>query len=492
MTAKSELGSLEASGLISIAALEPELEYLFRHALVQEAAYSSLLKQDRKLLHRSAAENVLALHPSRRRELASVIAMHFELAGEPAQAAPYFLVAGEHALERFANREARAFFIRAHDLAGPDQAELRLSAAIGLATAGWTFEPAAELVQRVEAAIASAGGAGPAKRIEAYFWAAFLRRQQGETPESSPALQAAIDGAAAAGRDLPESDVAALPRALLGSFTAFTGRLRDGAREMAGALDAIERRGDPVSTAMIGNFLALTYGRLGEFEAADAVIRRATEVAGKADDIAALDVKIASSGVLLERGQVEEAFEIARDCSSRAEELGAFACVVAASALAGAAGLALDDVPGARPPLERGNELCQITNMAVFETLIHAFLGSVSARLGDLSAGRAGWDRALGEAHAMGDRYAEAQTLWGRAGSLARQPAADLAAALADLDHALELFTAMEAAPSIARVERERAGVLGSLGRQEEARRASERAAALAKQLGGLADFPTG
>src|SRR5256885_6437582 len=56
MTARAELNTLEASGLVQVAALEPELEYLFRHALVQDAAYSSLLKQDRRTLHRLAAE----------------------------------------------------------------------------------------------------------------------------------------------------------------------------------------------------------------------------------------------------------------------------------------------------------------------------------------------------------------------------------------------------------------------------------------------------
>ena len=51
MTTRTELNTLEQSGLVQVAALEPELEYLFRHALVQDAAYSSLLKQDRRALH---------------------------------------------------------------------------------------------------------------------------------------------------------------------------------------------------------------------------------------------------------------------------------------------------------------------------------------------------------------------------------------------------------------------------------------------------------
>src|SRR5204863_9529363 len=82
MTTITGLVTLERSGLIQVAAVQPELEYLFRHALVQDAAYSSLLKQDRRALHKLAAESVLQVYPDRRRELAGVIAMHFELAGD--------------------------------------------------------------------------------------------------------------------------------------------------------------------------------------------------------------------------------------------------------------------------------------------------------------------------------------------------------------------------------------------------------------------------
>src|SRR6266487_3795492 len=94
MTARSDLGTLEASGLIEIAALQPELEYLFRHALVQDAAYASLLKQERRTLHRAAAETILALHPGRERELAAVVGMHFEQAGDSERAADNLVIAG--------------------------------------------------------------------------------------------------------------------------------------------------------------------------------------------------------------------------------------------------------------------------------------------------------------------------------------------------------------------------------------------------------------
>ncbi|MGH2498885.1 MAG: hypothetical protein ACRDF0_02140, partial [Candidatus Limnocylindria bacterium] len=114
MSAEPDLGPLEASGLIELAALQPELEYLFRHVLVQDAAYASLLKQERRLLHVRVAEALEELYPDRRAELAAMLALHLEQAGELERAATYFVQAGDHAAGRFANREARAFFERAY------------------------------------------------------------------------------------------------------------------------------------------------------------------------------------------------------------------------------------------------------------------------------------------------------------------------------------------------------------------------------------------
>ena len=483
MSALPELGNLEASGLIEIAALQPELEYLFRHALVQEAAYSSLLKQDRRTLHRVAAETILSLYPARERELAGVVGMHFEQAGDGARAAPYLLSAGEHALERFANKEAAAFFRRAGVNADVSQADLKLRAAIGAAKAGWTYSTSGEDVELLEGALMAEDL--PRRDVaEAYFWAAFLRRQRGEVPETSPGLKAALDRAAQIGHEIGDPTTAALPKAFLGSYKSFTGNLSEGAREMREALEVLEGTADPVSTAMVSDFLALTYARLGEFAAADATIARSREIAGEGDEISRVDVSIAAAALALERGELDQASLLGKECVQRAEELGAYACVVASSVMYGAATLALNDAPSAKAPLERGNELCMVTNMAPMRTLIQGLLGSVRAQLGDLPGGVAGWDRSLASAREMHDRFGEAQTLWGRGRSVARQPKPDWAAALSDLDRALALFEAMEARPSISRVLHDRAEVLRALGRTMEAETADGRSAALGRELG--------
>ena len=110
MTLLSHLAALEASGLIHLAATHPELEYLFRHALVQEAAYETLLKAERKRLHHSVGETLERLYPARLDELAAALAYHFGLADAHEKALDYFTRAAHRAQAVYANDEAVAFY----------------------------------------------------------------------------------------------------------------------------------------------------------------------------------------------------------------------------------------------------------------------------------------------------------------------------------------------------------------------------------------------
>jgi serine phosphatase RsbU (regulator of sigma subunit) len=106
MTLLSNLSTLESAGLIQVAKVEPDLEYLFRHSLVQDAAYTSLLENDRKRLHQAVGNAIEKLYPERKGELAAILAHHFKEAGEGERALDYFIKAGDEALKVFANLEA--------------------------------------------------------------------------------------------------------------------------------------------------------------------------------------------------------------------------------------------------------------------------------------------------------------------------------------------------------------------------------------------------
>jgi len=115
VTVTQALSLLESSGLIHLAAVEPELEYVFRHALVQEAAYSTLVKSNRRRLHQAVGESLEQLHPTELTSpvLAPVLARHFDEGGDPARALHYYRLAGRAAVDRYAITEAIQLFSRA-------------------------------------------------------------------------------------------------------------------------------------------------------------------------------------------------------------------------------------------------------------------------------------------------------------------------------------------------------------------------------------------
>ena len=116
MTLFSDLGTLESAGLIQVAKVEPDLEYLFRHSLVQDAAYASLLESDRIRLHLSVAEAIESLYPDRKKELAAILGYHFKEAGQEERALGYFIIAGDEALAVYANDEAEIMYRRGLEL----------------------------------------------------------------------------------------------------------------------------------------------------------------------------------------------------------------------------------------------------------------------------------------------------------------------------------------------------------------------------------------
>ncbi|MGH8630631.1 MAG: hypothetical protein ACREU7_07685, partial [Burkholderiales bacterium] len=93
--------------------MQPELEYLFRHALIQDAAYGSLVKQDRKRLHWAVGETLERVCAERQEELAPVLAWHFAEAGDDERALKYFTLAGEVTARAYANAEAAGHYAQA-------------------------------------------------------------------------------------------------------------------------------------------------------------------------------------------------------------------------------------------------------------------------------------------------------------------------------------------------------------------------------------------
>jgi predicted ATPase len=147
MSTTSSLSTLETNGLIRLYQREPELEYLFSHALVQDTAYDSLLKSDKRNIHLLTGKILETLHPERLDEIAPELARHFEEAGENALAADYYARAGQRALNTFANIEAADYFRAAIHLHPEKQSRTFIDLHLNLGTALFTLGRQAESVE---------------------------------------------------------------------------------------------------------------------------------------------------------------------------------------------------------------------------------------------------------------------------------------------------------------------------------------------------------
>jgi class 3 adenylate cyclase/tetratricopeptide (TPR) repeat protein/type II secretory pathway predicted ATPase ExeA len=109
----AHLLNLQREEMIRERARLPELEYIFKHHLTQEAAYNGLLRKERRGFHRRVAEALERLYPDRMEEQAGLLAHHWERAEEPEKAQHYLYQAGEQSRRQYANQEAISYFQRA-------------------------------------------------------------------------------------------------------------------------------------------------------------------------------------------------------------------------------------------------------------------------------------------------------------------------------------------------------------------------------------------
>src|SRR6516165_1331586 len=107
------LRELQALEIVYEQGLLPEPAYIFRHAVIQDVAYNSLLLQRRKALHRAVGEAIEALHQDRLEEHDAELAHHFSQGEVWHKAVAYAWQAGAKAFARSALREARACFEQA-------------------------------------------------------------------------------------------------------------------------------------------------------------------------------------------------------------------------------------------------------------------------------------------------------------------------------------------------------------------------------------------
>ena len=185
----------------------PHALYSFKHTLVRDAAYASLLKSRRARLHASIADALEQKFPEIVQTQPETLAHHLTEAGQIEKAIGYWLQAGKNEALRSANLEAMAHLQRGIDLAGQlpageakDRSELDLQLVLGpclIATQGpaarnavATFARARELCERL---------GQPPEYLQVMFWLATASVVRGELLQALEAIQGLPSAAEARG-----------------------------------------------------------------------------------------------------------------------------------------------------------------------------------------------------------------------------------------------------------------------------------------------------
>src|SRR5262249_22195150 len=105
-------GRLNDAGLVFCRGAPPAATYFFKHALVRDAAYASLLRRRREELHARIAAVLEAGFPDAVEAQPELVAQHFTEAGRAGPAIAYWRRAGQRAAARSANLEAVAHLTR--------------------------------------------------------------------------------------------------------------------------------------------------------------------------------------------------------------------------------------------------------------------------------------------------------------------------------------------------------------------------------------------
>jgi ABC-type transport system substrate-binding protein/class 3 adenylate cyclase len=143
------LTELQRLDLIVEVRRRPNPEYRFRHGLVQEVAYASLVETKRKKLHKRVGEALEEIYQDSPEESFGLLARHFSEADVPDKAVEYLLRAGDRARSIYADQEAlehyhkaRSFLARVGDEAGARDTLFKMALTYHLA---FDFEKAEEM-----------------------------------------------------------------------------------------------------------------------------------------------------------------------------------------------------------------------------------------------------------------------------------------------------------------------------------------------------------
>ncbi len=326
----ASLRQLTESDLVRLLAAA-DAEYIFKHALVQDTAQSSLLHSDRKRLHRLVAETMLTAYPNALDEIATRVAQHYAQAGDAEQTAKYAELAGDAASALFAYPEARAQYADALNALetlplNPLLARRRIDLLIKYVIAAQRLEgPDRSLENLAQAEALFDNIPVPetledrARRARIAFWQGDSLLHKSQPRQAVKYMQQVLE-IVASGVD--DESLAAIPANVMGRALAVQGQFPRAQPLLERAVPALEHTSNWREWVLAKGFLALTLAVRGDITAAltqtSGALARAQEL-GTLTGVA--DSYVLTSFVYMQAGQYAKSLAAAQASFEHARQL---------------------------------------------------------------------------------------------------------------------------------------------------------------------------
>ncbi len=250
-------------------------EYAFRHALLREVCYETVLLQKRRLYHRQVAEWLERQAGERQGEYAGLIGEHYERAGEKEQAALWLQRAGEQALQTSAFAEAVAAFERVLALLPEEEYAKRSNLLVRLGYAWAQTGAYSTATEHLQAGLTLARSIAEERiTIEALSGLSMIASRRGDYQEARRLEKEALDMACSLG----DCRLMALALRRLGIAAISLREYTEASRCFRESLTLYERIGEQEGIAACLNNLGVAALYLGDYGTATSYFERSLEI----------------------------------------------------------------------------------------------------------------------------------------------------------------------------------------------------------------------
>ena len=464
----------------------PEPEFIFKHAVIKDVTYDSLLAQRRREVHGAIGRAIEALYGDRLDEHAARLAYHYARSDHADQALAYALVAGDRAARLYASTEARSFYEQAlaitrRQAPSPAADRAQVDAVLKLASVGVTRQDIERDVANLERALALTDALGDEPRTsQVLYWLGRLRYVSGD---SAGALEYATRSLAIADR-LGDDALAAPPVNLMGRIHALRAEFGKAGQLLERSVEQMCRLGDKSEESTAAGLAGWVLGWSGEFARAvpyaDQGIRLAREIQNPFAEAAALLYR----GLIHDaRGAWPEAIADFASARTVAERVGDRFRAYLAEFCEGRALTAAGDAARGRVLLEESLARAQQIGTKFFLAGLKTALANCFIALGELDAVPTLCREAIEIARETGDRFFGALAHRALAEGLGALSSPDLARAQDALQDAIRIQEDIGARPELARSFLVYARLLDRMGGMEDATEYRTRALAMLRDM---------